>query len=128
VAASVLAVVFDCLDSLVVARFWSAALGEDLVERDTGEYRVGDPNLGGPVLYFMNVPEAKSVKNRVHVDVMTREPMVDEVTRLTALGATVVDIREDPNDRQNPDRWTVMADPEGNEFCVTGADLTGWFS
>jgi hypothetical protein len=88
VAASVLAVVFDCLDSLVVARFWSAALGEDLVERDTGEYRVGDPNLGGPV----------------------------------------VDIREDPNDRQNPDRWTVMADPEGNEFCVTGADLTGWFS
>jgi predicted enzyme related to lactoylglutathione lyase len=127
VAASVLAIVFDCQDSYAVARFWSRVLGEDLVERDAGEYRVGRPTQGGPILYFMNVPEVKSVKNRVHIDVMTREPMVDEVTRLTALGATVVDVRADPDDRQNADRWTVMVDPEGNEFCVTSADLPGWF-
>lgn len=66
---------------------------------------VGGP---GPTLFFQQVPEPKTVKNRVHLDVEAPDQQA-EVDRLLALGATVHSVHE---------RWTTMLDPEGNEFCV----------
>jgi hypothetical protein len=126
---SILAVVVDCVDALRVARFWAAALDRDIVERLPREYRVGDPKDDTTVLYFMDVPEPKQVKNRVHADVITDAALEDEVERLRALGATLIDYRDDAktSDVPVPDRWAVLADPEGNEFCVTSqATLTHW--
>ena len=78
-------------------------------------------------LYFMKVPEPKVGKNRLHLDLVTRGSMEAEVTRLVEAGAQVVEVRRDPASLPNPDTWTVMRDPEGNEFCVTStASLTGW--
>jgi Glyoxalase-like domain len=81
---------------------------------------------GGP-LYFMKVPEPKVGKNRLHLDLVTSGPMEAEVTRLVEAGAKMVEVRQDPASYDNPDTWTVMRDPEGNEFCVTStATVTGW--
>jgi hypothetical protein len=67
-----------------------------------------------PTVVFVGVPEGKAVKNRLHLDVSPIDASTaDEVTRLLGLGATTADVG------QGPDRkWVVMADPEGNEFCV----------
>ena len=93
----------DAVDPLRLGRFWAAVLGLEFA--DAGE---GDAVLRGPspqhTVWINAVPEPKTVKNRMHLDVHTRS--VDE---LLALGATVFD--EQP-------RWTVMADPEGGEFCA----------
>ncbi|KDN87655.1 glyoxalase [Kitasatospora cheerisanensis KCTC 2395] len=69
---------------------------------------------GGPVLYFNQVPEPKAVKNRVHLCLRPETARDGEVDRLLALGAVLV------ADRRNADGtgWAVLADPEGNEFCV----------
>jgi predicted enzyme related to lactoylglutathione lyase len=128
VTSSILAVVVDCHDVHAVAAFWAAALDRVVVARETHELRVGDPERDATVLYFMSVPEAKTVKNRVHIDLVTDTPLPIEVARLAGLGARVVAEMADPPEHASPDRWTVLADPEGNEFCVTSrADLTGWF-
>ncbi len=66
----------------------------------------------------MAVPEPKTVKNRVHLDLQSETSMEDEVERLVAAGATAIVTRRDPDDFENPFTWTVMEDPEGNEFCV----------
>ena len=136
---------FDCSHPPTVAEFWKVALGyvdapppegfdtweQWLVhggipaeEWDDGAYLV-DPDGVGPRISFLRVPEPKSAKNRVHIDVQAgggraepwelRWPRVTEtVSRLTSAGATV--IREEPLDG-TPDH-VVRADPEGNEFCV----------
>ncbi len=120
-SSSVLAVVVDCRDSRAQADFWAGALSYRVSERNTDEFEVSDPSRAGTPLYFMNVPEAKEVKNRLHLDLVTPGSMEDEVARLVAAGATVVEVRQDPPSLANPDTWTVMADPEGNEFCVSSA-------
>jgi hypothetical protein len=101
---------FDCADALVVARFWAAALGGELDGTGTSDKaRVEAPGWGGPNLWFQRVPEPRTAKNRLHFDL--RAPRGDvpaEVERLIGLGATVV----------TPGELTVMADPEGNVFCV----------
>jgi Glyoxalase-like domain len=75
----------------------------------------------------MAVPEPKSVKNRLHLDVITDGSMEVEVQRLIDMGAHLIEVREDPDSLDNPDTWTVLTDPEGNEFCVTStATLSGW--
>ena len=120
-------IVFDCHHPATVARFWAAVLDGyevapyDEVElarlRDNGiddpeddpTVLVEAPGLN-PRLFFQLVPEGKIVKNRVHLDVVADDAEV-EVDRLTRLGASVA------SDQPNPD-FTVMADPEGNEFCV----------
>ncbi len=74
-----------------------------------------DVLIEGAGLLFVTVPEPKTVKNRVHLDLQPKDRTRDEeVERVLALGATLVD------DRRNPDGtgWAVLADPEGNEFCV----------
>ena len=125
-AASLLAVVVDCRDSLSQATYWAAALGHQLSERNVHEYEVADPAGAGTPLYFMNVPETKTVKNRLHVDITTEGSIDDEVARLAAMGARLIEMRQDPPTLTNPDTWAVMQDPEGNEFCVLEADsVTG---
>ncbi len=103
-------VTFDCADALVVARFWAEALGSDVDEESTADRAyVEAPGWGGPNMWFVRVPEPKTAKNRMHFDLRAPGSVADEVARLVALGATV----------QRPgDELTVMADPEGNEFCV----------
>lgn len=68
----------------------------------------------GPLLYFNQVPEPKTVKNRLHLCLRPTTSREEEVERLLRLGATLV------TDRREPDGagWAVLADPEGNEFCV----------
>jgi hypothetical protein len=103
-------VTWDCADALRVARFWAAALGTDVDEESAPDRAfVEAAGWGGPNMWFVRVPEAKIAKNRVHFDLRAPGPVADEVARLAALGATVLDDGTD---------LTVMADPEGNEFCV----------
>ncbi|WP_051732133.1 VOC family protein [Kitasatospora phosalacinea] len=109
-------VAIDCADAYRLARFWSEVTGGPV----DPECRPGDRETqvtpeGGPVLYFNQVPEAKTVKNRVHLCLRPDDTGRDaEVARLLALGATLV------GDHRHPDGtgWAVLADPEGNEFCV----------
>ena len=126
-SASLLAVIVDCHDPLRQADFWAQALGYQVSRRNPDEYQVSDPTGAGGSLYFMKVPEPKAGKNRLHLDLVTLGPMEAEVARLTAAGAEVVEVRHDPPFLDHPDIWTVMRDPEGNEFCVTSsANLTDW--
>jgi hypothetical protein len=111
-------VVVDCADHGAVVTFWAAALGyarSDVNEQYVALVPPGPPEPGRPPLLFQKVPEPKAVKNRVHLD-LRGEVMADEVARLVALGATVLAERS-----LGDFRWTVMADPEGNEFCVSGS-------
>jgi Glyoxalase-like domain len=103
-------VTFDAADALTLARFWAAVLGSDVDEDSTPDKAfVEAAGWGGPNLWFNRVPEPKAAKNRVHFDLRAPGPMAAEVARLERLGATVTG--------RHPD-LTVMADPEGNEFCV----------
>ena len=103
-------VTFDCADPLRQAAFWAAALGSDVDEDATaGRAYVEAPGWGGPNMWFVAVPEPKTAKNRMHFDLRAPGDRDTEVARLEALGATVSRRDED---------LTVMADPEGNEFCV----------
>ena len=103
-------VTWDCADALRVARFWAAALGTDVDEESTPDRAfVEAAGWGGPNMWFNRVPEQKTAKNRIHFDLRAPGAVADEVARLSTLGATVLRFGED---------LTVMADPEGNEFCV----------
>ena len=122
-AVSIRHITFDALDPYEIARFWSAATGfsEDPDDPNTPEddeaalFSV-DERI---VLLFVRVPDGKTVKNRVHLDVTSTDTTRDdEVERLVHLGATVVDDRR----REDGTGWVVMADPEGNEFCVERSD------
>ena len=104
---------FDCRDPRVLADFWSAALGYELEGIDDESSWLRDPSGRGWPLLFLIVPEGKSVKNRVHLDLRPETSMADEVARVQALGATIFRRVE-----ENESFWTVMLDPEGNEFCV----------
>jgi hypothetical protein len=112
-------IVIDCADHEVVVPFWLAAMG-DYRRIDVNEQYVAvapvEPAVGRPALLFQKVPEPKVVKNRVHMD-LRGASMAAEVARLTSLGATFIAERTLGEDV----RWTVMADPEGNEYCVSGA-------
>jgi predicted enzyme related to lactoylglutathione lyase len=116
---------FDCDVPVRVATFWAAALAYEL------DHDPDDPNDDGALcrdpsgrtrgLYFQSVPEPKTVKNRVHLDVRPTGSMAEEVERLQGLGATVrASIVVEGS------FWTQMRDPEGNEFCVLRGPKDGW--
>ncbi len=115
---AVLNVTFDCFDARLVAEFWSKVTGYPLerVDMPGNEFWVASPPDGQwPRLVFVTVPEPKAVKNRVHLDMMPVEStQAEELGRLCRLGATVVDDRR----ANDPGGWVVLADPEGNEFCI----------
>ena len=101
---------FDAADALALARFWAAVFGSDVDEDSTAARAfVEAAGWGGPNIWFNQVPEPKTAKNRVHFDLRAPGPVAGEVARLERLGATAV--TRDPH-------LTVMQDPEGNEFCV----------
>lgn len=114
----VLNVTFDCRDAGAVAQFWEAVTGQpkELMHQPGNDHWVVSPRDGSlPRLVFVTVPEEKSIKNRVHLDLLPNDSsQEDEVARLLDLGARIVDDRR----RSGPGGWVVMADPEGNEFCV----------
>lgn len=98
------------LDAMI--SFWSAALGYELHHREAGYAVLHDPGAAEPRIFLQQVPEAKVAKNRVHMDLEVPDESA-AVSRLTGLGARVL-WREDFGTHY----WTVLADPEGNEFCV----------
>ena len=116
-------VAFDCLDALVVGRFWSAAIGRPLDPEASSEFAsigfLGRRDRAGwapverdadPTWLFARVPESKAVKNRLHLDVIAADPE-GEIARLVQLGATRVADRDEYGYTR-----TLMTDPEGNEF------------
>ena len=138
-------ITIDCADPDRLARFWAAALGYKIQDPPPGfesweaflEARnfprerwndfsaVVDPDGVGPRIFFQRVPEEKAIKNRLHLDVNVggkhgtpaeerRERVDAGVERLMILGATMLDAREGPFG----ERWVVLEDPEGNEFCL----------
>lgn len=138
----VLAVTFDCHDPARQAEFWAIALSYKVL----GAYPVAGANavlisalsptqegvwgaedLAGitvPNLLFIEVPESKVVKNRVHLDLGPETSIEVEVERLVAAGARVLTTVQEPEGTDDPWIWTVMQDPEGNEFCV-GEPMSG---
>ena len=112
----------DCADPDRLADFWVRALGWVVDFADATEVAItpsGEPRVDVPDLLFLRVRDVKTVKNRLHLDLRPDEQDV-EVARLEALGASRVDIG------QNDDvSWVVLADPEGNEFCVLRALAAG---
>jgi predicted enzyme related to lactoylglutathione lyase len=117
-SSSILNVTFDCHNPRVVAKFWSDVTGYSLEEVNTpgDDYWVASsPDGQLPRLVFVSVPEKKVVKNRVHLDLIPPGGNQEsELARLFGLGASIVDDRR----RLSPGGWVVMADPEGNEFCL----------
>ncbi|GAA5019435.1 VOC family protein [Kitasatospora paranensis] len=111
------AVVVDCADPRAMARFWGAAADWTVHEVSDDHARLRSAEGVGPYLEFLRTPEEETVWTRVHLDLLP-DPGGDqgaEVARLQTLGATLVDIG------QGDVRWKVLADPEGNEFCVLGS-------
>lgn len=109
--------IVDCVNAEQMAAFWAEALGWQRTHRYLEAIEITGTH-GGPSLVFVTVPEAKTLKNRLHIDVNpTRCDQAEEVARLVALGATPVDIG------QVNVPWVVLADVEGNEFCVLAERL-----
>jgi hypothetical protein len=125
--------VIDAHEPRTLADFWCGVLGYHILEEQPDLVAIGDPDLpaepndalieawkarlragvAAPTLVFVTVPEGKEIKNRVHIDVSPVDSThEEEVERVLALGARRVDIG------QGDVRWEVLADPEGNEFCV----------
>jgi hypothetical protein len=121
--------VIDCADIAGQARWWAEALGWTIVYESPDEVAIVPPHAlregedialaeRGPGLVFVPVQEGKSVKNRLHVDLAPGpdDDQAAEVARLVSLGATRIDVGQ-----SDESTWVVLADPEGNEFCVLSA-------
>jgi len=108
------AVVVDCADPRAMARFWDEAMDWTLREATDDHALLRSAKGVGPYLEFLRTADAKTVWNRVHLDLKPYpgDDQAAEVARLRALGATDVDIG------QGDVPWKVLADPEGNDFCV----------
>lgn len=107
-------VVVDCNDLRRVAEFWAAVFGDQVQGPDEEGVLWLDASPAHPELLFVPVPESKSVKNRLHLD-LRPDDQAAEVQRVLDLGARRVDIG------QGEVSWVVLADPEGNEFCILRA-------
>jgi len=118
-------VVVDCRDVSAQARWWAEALNWRIVIETEDEVVIAPPHAldetrfiaveeRGPGLVFVPVPEDKQLKNRLHIDLAPRasDDQEAEVARLVGMGASRVDVG------QRDATWVVLADPEGNEFCV----------
>jgi Glyoxalase-like domain len=122
VASRLTELAIDCADPQGLARFWCSVLDYEVQDEDDGVVTIASPlvpegrNGPGPVppaLTFAQVPEGKTGKNRLHLDVNpTDRDQDEEVRRLLDLGARHADVG------QGDVSWVVLADPEGNEFCV----------
>jgi hypothetical protein len=109
--------VIDCHDHERLGRFWAAVLGYEVCDRSDGPdefyVQLEGPETAGPTILVVRTPDVKTVKNRLHIDVNpTDRTQEEEVERILGLGATHADVG------QGEQSWVVLADPEGNEFCV----------
>jgi predicted enzyme related to lactoylglutathione lyase len=107
-----------CIDAHnidALAAWWSSVLGWPAEPTDDGDMILRAPAGCGPDWLFLTVPDDKVVKNRIHFD-FTPDDQQAEVDRVLALGARHVDIG------QSEQTWVVLADPEGNEFCILAAE------
>jgi catechol 2,3-dioxygenase-like lactoylglutathione lyase family enzyme len=111
----------DCHDLEMLTAFWEKALGYERVFEDEYEVALGVPGGGEETVdvLLLRVPDTKKVKNRLHLD-LRPDDQDAEVARLEQLGATRTDIGQ-----VGDESWVVMADPEGNEFCVLRQLRTG---
>jgi predicted enzyme related to lactoylglutathione lyase len=112
-------VAIDCANAYELARFWSEAVGRPMHPEDKPGDRETEVMLtDGLVLFFNEVPEPKTLKNRLHLCLRPETSRDEEMERLLALGASFV------ADHRKPDGggWVILADPEGNEFCVLSGD------
>ncbi|HJV08223.1 MAG TPA: VOC family protein [Acidimicrobiales bacterium] len=106
-------VVVDAEDPHALAAWWAEVLGWRTIEADETGVEIGAADGATPTLVFVPVPEAKAGKNRIHLDVNpTGCDQDEELFRLRSLGARDVDVG------QGEQTWHVLADPEGNEFCL----------
>lgn len=103
----------DCANPRRLSAFWSEVTGyQPATEEDDFVALAAPDQRGVRAIFFWKVPESKVTKNRVHLDLATKDP-ANEIERLVGLGAQKVEYREG-----NGASWTVMLDPEGNEFCI----------
>lgn len=107
-------IVVDCRDCSSLARWWQVATGWQVVGEENDVIELASAPGRTPSILFAEVAERKQGKNRLHLDWVPDDQQV-EVERLVRLGATRVDIG------QSETSWVVLADPEGNEFCVLAA-------
>ncbi len=103
--------IVDALDPVALGRWWREALGWVVVNDDPDEFEIRPAPERLPGLLFAHVAEPKAVKNRLHLD-FRPDDRDQEVERLLGLGATRANVG------QGDQTWVVLADPEGNEFCV----------
>jgi hypothetical protein len=106
--------VVDAADPVALGEWWANALGWVVVNDDPDEFEIRPAPDVLPGLLFASVPEAKVGKNRLHIDFRPADRDA-EVERMLALGATRADVG------QGDESWVVLADPEGNEFCILSA-------
>lgn len=108
-------VCIDAADIHALASWWSTVLGWPAEDTEDGDVLLRTPEGQGPNWLFLAVPEGKAVKNRIHFD-FTPDDQQAEVDRMLGLGARRVDVGQ-----SEQDSWVVLADPEGNEFCILAA-------
>lgn len=107
-------VMIDAVQPRVVADFWCHVLGWHVLDEDDGVISIGPPDGAWPTIDVVPVPESKSVKNRLHLDLRADgTSTADELERLLGLGARHTDVGQGPDAT-----WVVLSDPEGNEFCL----------
>jgi hypothetical protein len=112
---SILLTTMDCADAHALSEFWASALGYEHRVKTEGWVIIVDPERKGVGLGFQRVPEPKTVKNRVHLDlIVTGEPIEERRAALETLGATTQRFV----DNGENDHHYIMQDPEGNEFCL----------
>ena len=109
----------DAHDPVTLGHWWADVLQWKIFHEDTNEVVVTTPDERFPGLVFLRVPEGKTVKNRLHLDFVP-DDQDHEVARLLRLGARHADVGQTGNEK-----WVVLADPEGNEFCVLSARAGG---
>jgi len=112
--------VIDCANPARVAEFWAAVLDYRVLQQSEQGVEIGAPDGSvRPTLTFVPVPEAKTIKNRLHIDLNpTGQNQAAELERLLALGARQVDVGQGADVT-----WVVLADPEDNEFCLLRRQL-----
>jgi len=107
-------IAIDAADPRRIAGFWAAVLGWRVVEEEADLVSIAPAGAAWPSIDVVRVPEPKTVKNRLHLDLRADgSTTADEVERVLGLGARHADVGQDPESS-----WTVLADPEGNEFCI----------
>lgn len=108
------AIALDAVHPRVIADFWCSVLNWRVVEEDSEGISIAPPDGSWPTIDVFAVPEGKTTKNRLHVDLRADGvPTAEELEWLLGLGARRIDVGQGPDVS-----WVVLADPEGNEFCL----------